>query len=280
MMTNSKDLFKDIVSRIDLPENLSEIQAIVYLLLENRLGLSKTEILSGKEIPDPEIYLFEDDIKMINDHMPIQYIINGAEFHGRKFKVNPSVLIPRPETELLVSGIKKALTNITQPHILDIGTGSGCLAITLYLELSNAVVHAIDVSPEALETAKLNAKSLQAKVQFHEHDILQNELTGKFDLIVSNPPYITQEEKKQMKKNVLDYEPHLALFAPPEDPLEFYKAIAMKSKPALKPGGSVWVEINEQFGQYTLNIFKDAGYRTTNIIKDLDKKERIVAAYL
>jgi len=279
-MTNSKDLFKDIVSRIDLPENLSEIQAIAYLLLENRLGLSKTEILSGKEIPDPEIYLFEDDIKMINDHMPIQYIINEAEFYGRKFKVNPSVLIPRPETELLVSEIKTALTSISQPHILDIGTGSGCLAITLYLELSNAVVKATDVSPEALETAMLNTKCLQAKVQFQEHDILQNDLTEKFDLIVSNPPYITQEEKKQMRKNVLDYEPHLALFAPSEDPLVFYKAIAMKSKPALKPGGSVWVEINEQFGHDTLNIFKDAGYRITNIIKDLDNKERIVAAYL
>lgn len=279
-MTNSKELFNDLVSRITLKEDKSEIQAIVSLLLEKKLGLTRTEILTGKEIEsDPSD--FDPFIVQINDHKPIQYILGEAVFYGRIFKVNSSVLIPRPETELLIYEILRSVKNRNgdTPRILDIGTGSGCIAITLALEIQQAIVHATDISKEAINIATQNSEELGCSVKFHEHNILEDEVSfGPFDLIVSNPPYIAEEEKVEMKKNVLEHEPHLALFAPAEDPLAFYKAIASKGKKALSPGGSVWVEINEHFGNEVADIFKDCGYHAIRIIKDLDRKDRIVTA--
>lgn len=282
-MTNSKELFNDLVSRIKLKEDKSEIQSIVYLLLENKLGLTRTEIVAGKEITTMDPSVFDPFITQINDHTPIQYILGETGFYGRIFKVNSSVLIPRPETELLIHEI---LSILKKPHherlrILDIGTGSGCIAITLALEIPQAIVQATDISKEAIHTAKQNSEAHGTYVKFHEHNVLADEISfGPFDLIVSNPPYISEEEKVEMKKNVLEHEPHLALFAPGEDPLAFYKAIALKSKTALSPGGSVWVEINEYFGDEVVDIFKEQGYNSVRIIKDLDNKDRIVTAKL
>ncbi len=280
-MTNSKELFNDLVSRITLKEDKSEIQSIVYLLLEKKLRLTKTEILAGKEIPIVEKAAFDTSITKINEHTPVQYILGEAEFYGRTFKVNSSVLIPRPETELLVNEIICTyLTPVSNPiRILDIGTGSGCIAITLALEIPRAIVHATDISKEAIITAMQNAESISASVRFHEHDILNEEISsGPFDLVVSNPPYISEKEKAEMKQNVLMYEPHIALFAPVNDPLAFYKAIASKSKTVLSPGGSVWVEINEHFGNEVADIFKEQDYHSIRIINDLDNKQRIVTA--
>lgn len=280
-MTNSKELFNDLVSRITLKEDKSEIQSIVYLLLEKKLRLTKTEILAGKEIPIVEKAAFDTSITKINEHTPVQYILGEAEFYGRTFKVNSSVLIPRPETELLVNEIICTyLTPVSNPiRILDIGTGSGCIAITLALEIPRAIVHATDISKEAIITAMHNAESISASVRFHEHDILNEEISsGSFDLIVSNPPYISEKEKPEMKQNVLMYEPHIALFAPVNDSLAFYKAIASKSKTVLSPGGSVWVEINEHFGNEVADIFKEQDYHSIRIINDLDNKQRIVTA--
>jgi len=280
-MTNSKELFNDLVSRITLKEDKSEIQSIVYLLLEKKLRLTKTEILAGKEIPIVEKAAFNTSITKINEHTPVQYILGEAEFFGRTFKVNSSVLIPRPETELLVNEIICTyLTPVSNPiRILDIGTGSGCIAITLALEIPRAIVHATDISKEAIITAMHNAESISASVRFHEHDILNEEISsGSFDLIVSNPPYISEKEKPEMKQNVLMYEPHIALFAPVNDSLAFYKAIASKSKTVLSPGGSVWVEINEHFGNEVADIFKEQDYHSIRIINDLDNKQRIVTA--
>jgi len=280
-MTNSKELFNDLVSRITLKEDKSEIQSIVYLLLEKKLRLTKTEILAGKEIPIVEKAAFNTSITKINEHTPVQYILGEAEFFGRTFKVNSSVLIPRPETELLVNEIICTyLTPVSNPiRILDIGTGSGCIAITLALEIPRAIVHATDISKEAIITAMHNAESISASVRFHEHDILNEEISsGSFDLIVSNPPYIAEKEKTEMKQNVLMYEPHIALFAPVNDSLAFYKAIASKSKTVLSPGGSVWVEINEHFGNEVADIFKEQDYHSIRIINDLDNKQRIVTA--
>lgn len=282
-MTNSKELFNDLVSRIKLKEDKSEIQSIVYLLLENKLGLTRTEIVAGKEITTMDPSVFDPFITQINDHTPIQYILGETGFYGRIFKVNSSVLIPRPETELLIHEI---LSILKKPHherlrILDIGTGSGCIAITLALEIPQAIVQATDISKEAIHTAKQNSEAHGTYVKFHEHNVLEDEISfGPFDLIVSNPPYISEEEKVEMKKNVLEHEPHLALFAPAEDPLVFYKTIALKSKTALSPGGSVWVEINEYFGDDVVDIFKEQGYNSVRIIKDLDNKDRIVTAKL
>ncbi len=282
-MTNSKELFNDLVSRISLNEEKSEIESIVYLLLEKNLRLTKAEILAGKEIAAVDTAVFDASIARINDHTPIQYILGEAEFYGRTFKVNPSVLIPRPETELLVYEIiNEFLKPGSKPfRILDIGTGSGCVAITLALEIPRAIVHATDISKEAIINAMQNAESIHASVRFHEHDILSEEISfGQFDLIVSNPPYISKEEKAAMKPNVLMFEPHLALFAPSEDPLTFYKAIAAKSKSVLTAGGCVWVEINEHFGNEVADIFIKEGYHSIRIIKDLDNKHRIVTATL
>jgi release factor glutamine methyltransferase len=280
-MTNSKELFNDLVSRITLKEEKSEIHSIVYLFLEKKLRLSKTEILAGKEIAVMDPALFDASIDQINNHTPIQYILGEEEFYGRTFRVSSSVLIPRPETELLVHEIRYAFLKPGSEafKILDIGTGSGCIAITLALEISRATVHATDISQEALSIAQQNAEALHALVSFHKHNILSDEISfGPFDLVVSNPPYISLEEKATMKQNVLMYEPHLALFAPPEDPLAFYKAIASKSRAILSEGGSVWVEINENFGDDVCRVFTDYGYQSVRLIKDLDNKNRIVTA--
>jgi len=279
-MTNSKELFNDLVSRVTLAEDKSEIQSIIYLLLEKKMKLTRMEVLSNKIIHSVDPSSFDSYIQKINRHMPIQYILGEAEFYGRAYFVDSSVLIPRPETELLIHDIANHCKN-SSPRILDIGTGSGCIAITLALEIPAASVQATDISKSAIKIATKNAVNLGASITMIEHDILNEAISfGLFDMIVSNPPYITHQEKKDMRRNVLEYEPHLALFAPAEDTVAFYKAIALKSKDALLPGGAVWVEINERFGAEVATIFQDQGFHSTRILKDLDQKERIVVAYI
>lgn len=279
-MTNSKELFNDLVRQVTLKEDKGEIQSIVYLILEKELGLTKINILAGEYINLPDRSIFNRYLKQINNHEPIQYILGEEIFYGRKFNVNPSVLIPRPETELLVQKIKSLAQSQNKAlRILDIGTGSGCIAISLALEIGDAVVKAVDVSEEALVCARQNAASLRANVNFFKLDILNEEIKSQYDLIVSNPPYISIQEKSRMNKNVLDFEPHLALFAPGTDPLAFYKAIALKSKRALAGGGSLWFELNEHFGEDVKAILEEQDYRKVQILKDLDNKDRIAVAH-
>lgn len=281
MMTNSKELFQDIVNRITLPESDGEIRSIVYLILEKAAGITMTDIIGEKSIPFKNQEEINDIVKRINHHEPLQYILGETEFLGRIFKVNPSVLIPRPETELLVHElIRYTKTKIGPLRIVDIGTGSGCIAISLAQEFPESEIYGIDVSEEALICAQKNAENLNARVSFKRHDILLEPLSDKFDLIVSNPPYIDWGEKKEMQKNVLDYEPHLALFAPEGNPLAFYKAIAHQSRHALLPDGSVWLEINFRYGNEVKQLFEYMGFRSVQILKDLDNKDRIVFARL
>jgi release factor glutamine methyltransferase len=278
-MTNSKELFNDLLSRITLNEDKAEIQSIVYLILENKFGLSKTDVLSGKKINTADQALLTSIISRLNKHEPIQYILGSAHFFGRSFSVNSSVLIPRPETELLIDEILKFTQPIKTPiQILDIGTGSGCIAITLALEIPNSLVTAIDISMDALICARQNTTALKASVNFKELDILTQESTDQYDLIVSNPPYISVEEKESMRKNVLAYEPHLALFAPQHDPLIFYRTIASKCKKNLTPQGSLWLEINERFGNEVCALMEEQGFKNVRILKDLDGKDRMVKA--
>ncbi len=278
-MTNSKELFNDLLSRITLNEDKAEIQSIVYLILENKFGLSKTDVLSGKKINTADQALLTSIISRLNKHEPIQYILGSAHFFGRSFSVNSSVLIPRPETELLIDEILKFTQPIKTPiRILDIGTGSGCIAITLALEIPNSLVTAIDISMDALICARQNTTALKASVNFKELDILTQESTDQYDLIVSNPPYISVEEKESMRKNVLAYEPHLALFAPQHDPLIFYRTIASKCKKNLTPQGSLWLEINERFGNEVCALMEEQGFKNVRILKDLDGKDRMVKA--
>lgn len=278
-MTNSKELFNDLLRRITLNEDKGEIQSIIYLILENKFGLSKTDVLSEKKINTVNHTLLDAIISRLNQDEPIQYILGSANFFGRSFGVNSSVLIPRPETELLIDEIKMFTKSIKTPiQILDIGTGSGCIAISLALEIPNSIVTAIDISKDALNCAKHNALALGANINFIELDILNEELTDQFDLIVSNPPYISVEEKKSMKQNVLAYEPHLALFAPQYDPLIFYRIIAATRKKNLTSKGSLWLEVNEHFGSEVCNLLEAQGFKDLQILKDLDGKDRMIKA--
>ncbi|MBT1697176.1 peptide chain release factor N(5)-glutamine methyltransferase [Fulvivirgaceae bacterium PWU4] len=281
-MNNSKLLFYDFVKAITLPESREEIQGIAYLVFENLLGLSKAQILAEKTItvsPSHEAKL-RDAVQRINQHEPVQYVLGEADFFGRKFQVSPAVLIPRPETEELVRLIIDRTTT-DEPKILDIGTGSGCIPITLALEIAGSIVYATDVSTAALAVAKDNAIKLNARVTFMEHDILKEELTLRaLDVVVSNPPYIAPEEQRDMKSNVVDHEPHLALFTPVDDPLIFYRTIVNKAKAALRSGGLLCMEINERYGEAVLELLTAAGYKDVQIIKDLSGKDRIVKGLL
>jgi release factor glutamine methyltransferase len=273
-MTNSKELFSEVVRRINLPEDKAEIESIAYLLLDKKWNLTRTHILTQKQVTVNQAEV-DACIDRINTHEPIQYILGEADFFGRSFRVTPDVLIPRPETELLVHEIIRHSKSIDQPAILDIGTGSGCIAISLALEIP-AVVHAVDVSLHALKVAQENANRLNAAVSFSQQDILNEPITKKFDLIGSNPPYISQQEKQNMKPNVLNYEPLTALFAPGEDALLFYKVIAQRVHQALKPGGSLWFEINEHYAKEICEILKTNGYEGVAVLKDWNGKERVV----
>lgn len=273
-MTNSKTVFNLIKAQLLLDE-AEEIMAVSLAIMEKYYRLKLTDILAEKKIEEQNLSAV---IARINRHEPLHYIFGEADFYGRKFNVNSSVLIPRPETELLINEVLK--TNPISPRILDIGTGSGCIAITLNLEIKNSKVFAVDVSQRSIDTASTNAKTLGADVYFILTDFLKNEISLKpVDLMVSNPPYVKEIEKDTMKPNVLNYEPHQALFVPTDNPLIFYKAIAQKSKTLLKPNGKIVVEINEQFGREVKNLFEAIGFQQTQIIKDLDGKDRIVTAY-
>ncbi|HCW08409.1 MAG TPA: peptide chain release factor N(5)-glutamine methyltransferase [Cytophagales bacterium] len=271
-LTNSKVVFELIKAQLQW-NDANEIHAVALLLMEKLYRVSLTDILSGKEIPPMD---FTSIIERLNQHEPIQYILGEADFFGRKFKVNPSVLIPRPETEILIREILKL--NLLSPTILDIGTGSGCIAITLKLEIPKAHVSAIDVSQAALITANRNAQLLNADVYFIHGNILTDAFTEEVSIMVSNPPYVTEFEKKAMDSNVLHFEPHLALFVPDSNPLLFYRAIAEKSKTILKPNGKLFVEINEALGQDVKRLFEDHGLSEVTISKDLNGKDRVVTA--
>ncbi|MFN7259859.1 MAG: peptide chain release factor N(5)-glutamine methyltransferase [Cyclobacteriaceae bacterium] len=277
-MINSKTLFQQLIQQIHLAEDPDEVKSILYLLFEKEFGLRRTDVLAEKEIPFIDRERIGTLLQRINSEEPIQYILEEAEFYNRRFYVNSSVLIPRPETELIIQLIK---AEMVQPSsILDVGTGSGCIAITLALEFPMCHVHAIDISEKALAVARTNSELLKADVHFLYCDILtQTPDLSSLDLIVSNPPYVMEKERIQMSRNVVAYEPELALFVPDSEPLVFYKAIALKGKQLLRPKGIVLVEINEKLGEETNHLFQQAGY-TTKIVTDINGKDRVIRAEL
>ena len=220
---------------------------------------------------------------------PIQYIIGMAHFYGREFKVNPSVLIPRPETEVLCREVEGCLPKDSAPKILDMCTGSGCIAWTLALEIAGAQVMAVDISDGALEVAgSQNFSSEIARSGSESPSFIKADVLGEipsviadqsFDIIVSNPPYVMDKEKALMRSNVLEHEPHLALFVPDSDPLLFYRAVARWASALLSPGGFGIVEINEALGQQTAEVFKDAGFVNVEVVPDLNDRDRFVRFY-
>ncbi|WP_276367485.1 peptide chain release factor N(5)-glutamine methyltransferase [Chryseolinea sp. H1M3-3] len=278
-MKNSKALFQDFVNRVQLPENKDEIRSIAYLVFENVFGLTPTEILAEKQIDNnAAIKRLNDILARINKHEPVQYVLGEADFYGRMFGVNPAVLIPRPETEELVRLVIN-FVNRSKPvncRILDIGTGSGCIAITLAKELPMADVIAIDISPAALDVASANADKLGAKVLFEIGDVLMDKIPAPIDVIVSNPPYITRDELKSMPCNVVAYEPQTALFVDSNEPLLFYKAIINQARQSLKATGLLAVEINEKFGNEVYQLFIENNFKEVELMQDLFGKNRIV----
>jgi release factor glutamine methyltransferase len=279
MKTDSRTLFQQLMRDLTLEESLYEKEAMIFWVLEHTLGLSRSEVLAGKEVTTVELPLREI-IQRLNTQEPLQYILGESGFYGRKFLVEPGVLIPRPETELLVTAViehfKDHKGNVT---VLDIATGSGSIAITLALELSNATIVATDVSPEALSIAKTNSDRLNARVEVHLHDILKDSLSyGPLNAVVSNPPYILESERETVANNVKNFEPPSALFVANERPLLFHDAIARSARESLTSGGLLITEINERLGTETAALFKSLGYCEVRIIKDLAKKNRFVSA--
>lgn len=276
---NAKALYDRLIREITLPETKEEIQSIAFLLLEKMYSIDRTAILAGHSIEGIEESTICSLIQRINQHEPIQYIIEATDFFGRSFFVNNKVLIPRPETEQLVNLVVQEFIHSKDVSILDVGTGSGCIASTLAIELPTAKVFALDVSPEALTVAKKNAHGLETTVLFDQFDVLIDTLPyRKLSAIVSNPPYVRLAEKEKMHRNVLAYEPHLALFVADNDALVFYKAIAKHAKSILADNGKIFVEINEQLSAAVREVFKSEGFVSTQVIQDIFGKDRIVIA--
>lgn len=257
-----------------------EIQTFYYYYCEMVLQMSKIEVALNPDyhISEQDWQILIQDIQRLKRFEPIQYIYGVAHFYKLKFKVNSHVLIPRPETEELVDLILKQ-TPPNQLNIMDIGTGSGCIAISLASYLPNAHVYAMDVSSEALKMARENADLHQVKIQFLQENILRiSDLPVKFDIIVSNPPYVRELEKNEMQANVLDYEPKLALFVSDEDPLIFYKKIAALAFQNLNPNGLLCFEINQYLGVETVQSIRSAGFNNVKLIPDFLGQNRFIFA--
>ena len=244
------------------------------------LNLDALDIYLGKDInlSESKQRELENIIDRLRNNEPIQYIRGIAEFCGRTFQVGPGVLIPRPETSELVDLIVKEASG--SASILDIGTGSGCIAISLDKKMAKVDVTAWDISEDALGIARYNNKELKAKVKFVRQDVFSESIsyTDRYDIIVSNPPYIMESEKQQMKPNVLNWEPEIALFVPDDEPLRFYCRIAEVGQKILKPNGRLYLEINQLCGDEVAHMLVENGYRNIRVIKDFFKNDRIVTA--
>src|SRR5690606_9122380 len=258
----------------------AEIEGFKRIIFETVFGWSFTEqVLQKQETILPvDFERIKSVIFRLKNSEPIQYIFGETEFYGLKLKVNSSVLIPRPETEELVEWVVK--TELYENcKVLDIGTGSGCIAIAIKSHLKNADVSGIDISVEALETARMNAIENGLEINFYSADIfnMKNFEGEKFDVIVSNPPYIRESEKVLMHSNVLNYEPEIALFVSDNDPLKYYHAIALFAKRSLHDNGKLFFEINENFKSEILELLSDIGFKDIEIRKDIKGKNRMVS---
>lgn len=261
--------------------NHNEIQTIKKFIAEAVLNLPYHQVFLNTNQKVNETKVLEVD-RVINELIagkPLQYALGLAYFSDLVLKVNQSVLIPRPETEELVSLIVRE-NNFKNPRILDVGTGSGCIALALAKHIPHAIVTAIDISPDAIAIAQENAKYNNLSVNFIQADIFDPKpIVGlTFDIVVSNPPYVTESEKESINSNVLDYEPHIALFVPDDDPLIFYRAIAAQSVSWLTQGGWLWFEINESFAPDVVDLLKSFCFINVASIYDFKGKPRFVKA--
>ncbi len=267
-------------SRLQPYYTAEEVSALSRIVCCDLLGQAPTDYYLGKDIvlSSKKEQELEDILQRLSRFEPLQYIEGRTLFLGRELWVAPGVLIPRPETEELVELMLKEIP--ADARILDVGTGSGCIAISLAKELPDTLVTAWDVSPEALSVARVNARKLQANVRFVECDVLacQVDEVGLYDVIVSNPPYVTEAEKADMEPNVLQWEPSLALFVPDDDPLRFYRRIAVLGRDMLTDGGRLYFEINRAYGREMVEMLRTMGYVRVRVEKDLSQNDRFVIA--
>jgi release factor glutamine methyltransferase len=273
----------------------SEIDSFFFLILEEYIGFKRIDIVLKSDfyIDQESLNLMQVATKQLEQEIPIQYIIGKTEFFGLPFNINKEVLIPRPETEELVEQVIKEVsliktyntasneaTNEKQITILDIGTGSGCIAISLKKQLPGSKISAIDVSDKALRVAKKNAALNKVNINFIHLDILKtNNLDKLYDVIVSNPPYVRELEKKEMKNNVLNNEPHLALFVDNKNPLLFYNKIAELANKFLTKNGQLHLEINQYLGKETIKLLAEKGFKNIQLKKDIFGNDRIITAF-
>lgn len=263
----------------------SEAASLMNWIFEDVFTMRKHQIeMLNREMTNEEQQQLQPLLNRLKNYEPIQYILGHAPFMNLKFNVNSQVLIPRPETEELVTYIATYLTqsNKTNASIIDIGTGSGCIPISLKKKFPSTEVTAVDVSAGALEIAKLNALYHHVAIQFLQHDFLTEYKTftsQTFDVIVSNPPYISNNEKESLSSNVLQHEPHLALFVPDTDPLVFYKYLVRFAENHLRSGGLIAVEINQRFGSETLRLFENSSLVRAELLKDLNGHDRMIVAF-
>lgn len=269
--------YSEIWHRIATSYEDGEARAIARILIEELFGLSYTDIVCGAtdQLSADDTLRLDTAVRRIEQGEPLQHVLGYADFCGNHFGVNASVLIPRPETEWLVDEGERLMNGASNAapsapkHILDIGTGCGCIAISLKLRLGEAYVEAWDISEEALRTAESNAKALKAEVAFCKRDALRaEESVAPWDLIVSNPPYICDSERADMDDNVLLHEPHTALFVPDDDPLRFYRAIAHYALRSLNNGGSLLFECNTRYAEATGEMMREMGFEDVTVNDD------------
>lgn len=254
-----------------------EARAVTDYVLDVCFGLSKADILCGavEEMTAEKTAELNKIFGRLTEGEPVQYVLGRAEFSGRWFNVRPGVLIPRPETEELCAWITADSKASASPKVLDIGTGSGCIAITLQLDMPESKVTAWDISADALDVARENAQQLGANVNFVKLDALNAKPEGEWDVIVSNPPYICEKEKKDMAVNVLEHEPHTALFVPDADPLLFYRAITRLAVQTLSKGGRLYFEINPIYADDTCRMMRAEGMTAVELRSDMYGKQRM-----
>ena len=283
---------RELISKLTPIHGTGEARAIVRMVMEERFGLSYTDLLLGKDrdlLPDDRKELEKIALRLLSGE-PVQYVLGFADFCGHRFAVTPDVLIPRPETEELArlaiddcksengKSVNGKSVNGKCVNVLDLCTGSGCIALSIALACPSANVLAVDVSEAALDVARRNARSLGvSNVEFSRQDILNSSFSPpQVDMIVSNPPYVRQSEAQEMTPTVLNHEPHLALFVPDDDPLRFYRAIASLGRRHLRSGGSLLVEINAALSEESRQLFLTAGYASVTILHDQFNRPRFI----
>lgn len=274
-------VISDIKSALAAAYPEGEVRAFVRILFEEWMHYSTVDIYmrADSEVPPFLVEKMHHAVQRLLRHEPIQHIVGVAHFHGHRFAVSKHTLIPRPETEQLVDMIVDRNQDVPDLSVLDIGTGSGCIACSLARALRFAEVHAFDISQPALDLAAENARNLGVKVAFHHVDILNAvPQPQQFHIIVSNPPYICMHEQQLMEDNVLRYEPHSALFVPDNDPMLFYRAIARYASVALKPGGKLYFEINAAYGNDTANLLSEFHFADIEVVRDFYGRDRFVSA--